>query len=88
MTGLVWLLLVLTQIFGSSDSIPTIVSSEAADRMEPFLRNFSPSETLAAECQRFGPFAFLPPVFRTFILRETCSQEQPLEEGYRLNSQV
>lgn len=78
MTGLVWLLLVLTQIFGSSDSIPT---SEAADLI-------SQSETLAAECRRLGPFAFVALVFRTFILRETCSPEQPLEEGYRFNSQV
>lgn len=80
MTGLVWLLLVLTQIFGSSDSIQTTVSSEAADLMEPFLRSFSQSETLAAECRRLGPFAFLALFFRAFILylRETCSQEQPL----------
>lgn len=76
MTGLVWL--VLTQIFGSSDSIPTTVSSEAADLMEPFLRSFSQSESLAAECRRLGPFAFLALVFKTFTLRETCSQEQPL----------
>lgn len=51
-------------------------------------RSFSQFETSAAECRRIGPFAFLALVFRTFILRETCSQEQPLYEGYRFNSQV